>query len=49
MRRAGMREEGLLRAETRDHHGAVRDTLVFGLTLDDFPAWSGNHGVSDLT
>jgi len=49
MRRAGMREEGLLRAETRDHHGEVRDTLVFGLTLDDFPAWSGNHGVPDRT
>ena len=49
MRRAGMREEGLLRAETRDHHGAVRNTLVFGLTLEDFPAWSGNHGVPDLT
>ena len=49
MRRAGMREEGLLRAETRDHHGEVRDTLVFGLTLDDFPAWSSNHGVPDRT
>jgi len=27
----------------------VRNTLVFGLTLEDFPAWSGNHGVPDLT
>ena len=38
MRRAGMREEGLLRAETRDHHGQVRDTRVFGLTSTIIPA-----------
>jgi RimJ/RimL family protein N-acetyltransferase len=48
MRRAGMREEGLLRAEQRDHHGQVRDTRVFGLTIDDFPGWSASHGVPDL-
>jgi len=48
MRRAGMCEEGLLRAETRDHHGKVRDTRVFGLTIDDYPTWSGTHGLPDL-
>ena len=48
MRRAGMREEGLLRAETRDHHGRVRDTRVFGLTFDDYPDWNSTHGVTDL-
>jgi ribosomal-protein-serine acetyltransferase len=48
MRRAGMREEGLLRAETRDHHGIVRDTRVFGLTLDHYPDWTATHGMADL-
>lgn len=48
MQRAGMREEGTLRAETRDHHGLVRDTRMFGLTIDDYAAWSGTHGVTDL-
>lgn len=48
MRRAGMREEGLLRAETRDHHGNVRDTRVFGLILGDFLGWKAAHGVADL-
>ena len=48
MRRAGMHEEGLLRAEARDHHGHVRDTRMFGLTLDDYPGWSAAHGVVDL-
>ncbi len=48
MRRAGMVEEGLLRADTRDHHGTVRDTLVFGLTITDYPAWSAAQGMSDL-
>ena len=43
-----MKEEGLLRAETRDHHGNVRDTRMFGLTLDDFPAWTATHGMADL-
>jgi RimJ/RimL family protein N-acetyltransferase len=48
MRRAGMREEGLLRAEARDHHGRVRDTRMFALTLDDYSGWSTAHGVVDL-
>ena len=48
MRRAGMSEEGLLRAETRDHHGNVRDTRMFGLILDDYPGWTATHGVADL-
>jgi len=48
MRRAGMREEGLLRAEQRDHHGQVRDTRMFGLILDDYPGWTTAHGVADL-
>jgi len=48
MRRAGMCEEGLLRAETRDHHGNVRDTRVFGLTIDDYRTWAGTHGLPDL-
>ena len=43
-----MRAGGVLRAETRDHHGNVRDTRMFGLTLDDFPAWTANHGMADL-
>lgn len=48
MRRAGMREEGLLRAEARDHHGHVRDTRVFGLTIEDYAAWTAAHGIADL-
>lgn len=48
MRRAGLREEGRLRAETRDHHGNVRDTLLFALAIDDFPNWTTTHGVADL-
>jgi RimJ/RimL family protein N-acetyltransferase len=47
MRRAGMRDEGLLRAETRDHHGQLRDTRVFALTIDDYPGWSAAHGIAD--
>jgi RimJ/RimL family protein N-acetyltransferase len=47
MRRAGMRDEGLLRAETRDHHGQLRDTRVFALTIDDYPGWSAAHGITD--
>ena len=47
MRRAGMREEGLLRAETRDHHGELRDTRIFALTIDDYPGWSAAYGVAD--
>jgi len=48
MRRAGLPEEGLLRAETRDHHGRVRDTRLFGLSLADYPAWAAQHGLTDL-
>ncbi|HQR70026.1 MAG TPA: GNAT family protein [Burkholderiaceae bacterium] len=48
MRRAGLPEEGLLRAETRDHHGRVRDTRLFGLSLEDYPAWAAQHGLTDL-
>jgi RimJ/RimL family protein N-acetyltransferase len=48
MRRAGMHEEGLLRADVRDHHGNLRDTRMFGLALDDYPGWSELHGVPDL-
>jgi len=48
MRRAGLREEGVLRAETRDHRGRVRDTRLFGLTIDDYPGWQTNHGLPDL-
>jgi RimJ/RimL family protein N-acetyltransferase len=48
MRRAGLREEGVLRAEQRDHHGRVRDTRMFGLTFEDYPGWSSVYGVPDL-
>jgi RimJ/RimL family protein N-acetyltransferase len=48
MRRAGLREEGVMRAEARDHHGNVRDTRLFGLTIGDLPGWADRHGVSDL-
>jgi RimJ/RimL family protein N-acetyltransferase len=48
MRRAGLAEEGLMRAETRDHHGRLRDTLIFGVAIADFPAWVERHGVRDL-
>jgi RimJ/RimL family protein N-acetyltransferase len=48
MRRAGLREEGLLRAEQRDHHGQVRDTRLFGLSFDDYPGWQATHGMPDL-
>lgn len=48
LRRAGVPEEGRLRAETRDHHGRLRDTLMFGLCLADYPAWRVDHGVSGL-
>jgi RimJ/RimL family protein N-acetyltransferase len=48
MRRAGMREEGVRRAESRDHHGQVHDTCVFGLALDDYASWMASHGVPDL-
>ena len=49
LRRAGVTEEGRLRAETRDHHGRLRDTLMFGLGYADYPAWRAQHGVPTLT
>ena len=48
LRRAGVPEEGRMRAETRDHHGRLRDTLMFGLALDHYPAWRERHGVATL-
>ena len=48
LRRAGVPEEGRLRAETRDHHGRLRDTLMFGLAVDAYPAWRAQHGVATL-
>jgi RimJ/RimL family protein N-acetyltransferase len=48
LRRAGVPEEGRMRAETRDHHGRLRDTLMFGLALDDYPRWRERHAVSTL-
>jgi RimJ/RimL family protein N-acetyltransferase len=48
MRRAGLAEEGRLRSEARDHHGRLRDTLMFGLAIADYPAWVERHGVRDL-
>ena len=40
LRRAGLREEGVSRLDQRDHHGKLRDTLHFALTIDDYPQWS---------
>jgi RimJ/RimL family protein N-acetyltransferase len=48
LRRAGVPEEGRMRADTRDHHGQLRDTLMFGLAVDDYPAWRAQHGVPSL-
>ena len=49
LRSAGVPEEGRMRAETRDHHGHLRDTLMFGLCSADYPAWRAQHGVPTLT
>lgn len=49
MRRAGLREEGVLRAAARDHHGTLRDTRLFALVIDDFDEWRAHHGVRHLT
>jgi hypothetical protein len=38
--RGGLRDEGLRRASERNHHGALRDTRLFGITLGDFGAWA---------
>jgi RimJ/RimL family protein N-acetyltransferase len=40
LRRAGLREEGRSHLDRRDHHGDLRDTLHFALTIDDYPDWS---------
>lgn len=40
LRRAGLQLEGRSHLEQRDHHGRLRDTLHFALTIDDFPRWS---------
>ncbi len=48
LRRAGLMEEGKMRAQTRDHHGQLRDTLIFGLTVDDFARWLDRHAVSSI-
>ena len=45
LRRAGVPEEGRLRAETRDHHGRLRDTLIFGLATGEYSSWSERHQV----
>jgi RimJ/RimL family protein N-acetyltransferase len=44
MRAAGMRLESTLRFETRDHHGKLRDTLLFALTSLDYEAWCATLG-----
>jgi RimJ/RimL family protein N-acetyltransferase len=41
MRRAGLREEGVLASDARDHHGRLRDTRVFGLGVAGYEAWAG--------
>ena len=48
LRRAGLPEEGRMRAETRDHHGQLRDTLMVGLCVADYVAWRALHGVATL-
>jgi ribosomal-protein-serine acetyltransferase len=46
LRRAGLIEEGTMRAETRDHREHLRDTMIFGLIIDDFPQWLGRHAIA---
>lgn len=48
LRRAGLIEEGTMRAERRDHHQRLRDTSIFGLTLNDFTDWTEKHGVHNI-
>jgi RimJ/RimL family protein N-acetyltransferase len=48
LRRAGMPEEGRMRAETRDHHGRLRDTVMFGLAVAGYPQWRERHGIATL-
>ena len=40
-RRLGFVHEATLRSDTRDHLGALRDTLVFALTSGDYAEWPG--------
>ena len=35
-------------SETRDHHGRVRDTSVYGLTLEGFSHWRNVHKVLNI-
>src|SRR5690606_12547425 len=46
LRRAGMREEACQRMERRDHHGSLRDTLWFALTVSGYPEWKARHAVA---
>ncbi len=48
LRRAGLIEEGTMRAETRDHLEHLRDTMIFGLIIDDFPQWLGQHAIAGI-
>ena len=48
LRRAGLIEEGTMRAETRDHLEHLRDTMIFGLIIDDFPQWLGQHAIGGI-
>jgi RimJ/RimL family protein N-acetyltransferase len=40
-RRLGFVHEATLRSNARDHFGALRDTLVFALTSQDYQEWPG--------
>lgn len=48
LRRAGLVEEGTLRAETRDHREQLRDTAIFGLALSGFAEWLDRHAVAGI-
>jgi RimJ/RimL family protein N-acetyltransferase len=48
LRRAGLPEEGRLRSEARDHHGRLRDTLMFGLASSDFAGWGARHSAPGI-
>jgi hypothetical protein len=37
-----------MRAEARDHHGRLRDTLMLAWPLGFYPAWVERYGVRDL-
>jgi RimJ/RimL family protein N-acetyltransferase len=40
LRRAGLQLEGRSHLDQRDHHGRLRDTLHFALTIADYSRWS---------